>query len=83
VTAAVVGVILNLAVGFAIVTLFQDVATESTFGFTYPRPHLGSVDGFAVALALVSFVGLVRSRWNFLWVIGGSALAGLIYRVAI
>lgn len=81
VTAAVVGVILNLGVGFALVTLFQDVQTGTLLGFTYPEPRLGSLDAFALALALVSFIGMVRYKWHFLWVIGGSAAAGLVYRV--
>lgn len=80
VTAAVVGVILNLAVSFGIATLFGDVSSGAFFGFTYPRPVLNSVDVFALALACVALIGLWRWRLNVLWVIGGSATAGLIYR---
>jgi chromate transporter len=80
VTAAVVGVILNLAVTFAIAALFDEVATGSILGFTFPLPRFGSVDLFALLLALLAFVGLWKWRWNVLWVVGGSALAGLVYR---
>jgi len=62
ITAAVVGVILNLAVVLALHTLFPD----------------GSLDPFALVLALVCFVGLTRGRWPDALVIVGSALAGVV-----
>jgi chromate transporter len=80
VTAAVVGVILNLAVTFAIATLFSEVGPGHLLSTTFPLPELASVDVFALALAAAAFVGLWRFRWNVLWVVGGSALAGLFYR---
>jgi chromate transporter len=80
VTAAVVGVILNLGVTFGIAVLFEDVTQGSVLEMTFPSPSWDSVDLFAVAIAAVSFVGLWRYRWNVLWVVGGSAFAGLVYR---
>ena len=80
VTAAVVGVILDLAVTFAIAALFSEVTQQERLGFTFPGPAVSSVDAFAVVLAAVAFIGLWRFRWNVLWVVGGSALAGLVYR---
>jgi chromate transporter len=80
VTAAVVGVILNLAVTFAIAVLFNEVSTQRIVGLTFPWPVFGSVDLFAAALAAGGFVALWRLRWNVLWVVGGSAIAGLAYR---
>jgi chromate transporter len=83
VTAAVVGVILNLAVTFAIVALFDSVRTGELLGMTFPAPEFGSVDLFALALAVAGFLALWRFRLNVLWVIAVSAAAGLIYRFAI
>lgn len=80
VTAAVVGVILNLAVTFAIATLFEDVGQGELLGMTFPAPVFSTLDGAAVLLATVSLIGLLRYRWNVLFVVGGSAVAGLIYR---
>jgi chromate transporter len=80
VTAAVVGVILNLAITFAIATLFDDVSLGRVLVFTFPSPRLASVDIFAAVLAAVAFVGLWKYRFNVLWVVGGSAAAGLIFR---
>ena len=43
-----------------------------------PVPVWSSLDGFALVVAAVSFVGLWRFHWKVLPVIGASALAGLI-----
>jgi chromate transporter len=80
VTAAIVGVILNLAVTFGIAVLFTDVSQKEIINVTFPVPHIGSIDVFAALLVAVTFVGLWKYRWNVLWVVGGSALAGLLYR---
>lgn len=80
VTAAVVGVIANLAVTFAISTLFDQVRTTELLGrFEVPSPVWSSVDWFATIVAAVGFVGLWRFRWKVLPVIGASTLAGLIW----
>jgi chromate transporter len=83
VTAAVVGVIANLAVTFAVHTLFEQVREIETVGGTVPVPVWSSLDAFALAVAVVSFVGLWRFRWKILPVIGASALAGLIVQGAL
>ena len=80
ITAAVVGVILNLAVTFAISALFDSV-TNARLGFITARvPDLATIDPFATAVAVVAFIGLWRFRWNVLWVVLTSASAGLLYR---
>lgn len=63
ITAAVVGVVLNLAVWFAGHVLV---------------PDLSHVDWFAATLVLVAFIGLVRWKWDIVLVVGGGALIGLI-----
>ena len=80
VTAAVVGVIANLAVTFAIAALFEEVGTVRPFaGFDLPSPVWSSVDGFAAAVAAVAFIGLWRLRWKVLPVILASAALGLVW----
>lgn len=66
VTAAVVGVILNLAVWFGLHVLF---------------PENKPVDWFAVAVTIVTFIGMTKWRWDIIPVVLGSGLAGLVYRI--
>jgi chromate transporter len=80
VTAAVVGVILNLAVTFGIVALFESVRRGELMNVTFPVPSPSSLDVFALALAVAGFVALWKYRLNVLWVVSGSAVAGLLYR---
>jgi chromate transporter len=80
VTAAVVGVIANLAVTFAIASLFEQVGTARLLGrFEVPSPVWSSIDAFAATIAAVAFLGLWRLRWKVVPVIGASALAGLLW----
>jgi chromate transporter len=80
VTAAVVGVIANLAVTFAVATLFDRVGTTRLLGrFEVPSPVWSSIDVFAAVVAFVAFIGVWRYRWKVLPVIGVSALAGLAW----
>ena len=80
ITAAVVGVILNLAVVFAIHTLFEEVGRGSVGAVTFAWPVWSSLDSFAALIAVVAFVGLWRFRWSVLPVVVGCAAAGLLYR---
>jgi chromate transporter len=80
VTAAVVGVILNLAVTFGRVALFAGVRQGEFLNVTFPVPDVGSVDAFALGLAGAGFVALWKYKLNVLWVVGASALAGLVYQ---
>jgi chromate transporter len=68
VTAAVVGVILNLALWFGLHVLF-------------PEPR--SIDWFAVAAASIAFAGIVRWKWDVIPVVLGAGLLGLLYRTMV
>ena len=50
ITAAVVGVILNLAIWFALHTVFREVRPVRGYGFSFDVPVLASVDPWALAL---------------------------------
>jgi len=71
ITAAVVGVILNLAVFFAWHT-FWPKATEAA-------PFTGPFDAIPVVIALASFVALWKYKADIMKVIGVCALLGLAY----
>ncbi len=62
VTAAVVGVILNLAVWFGVHTIF---------------PEGGGTDAFAAVLAAAAFAGMSRWNWSLMKVVGAGAAIGL------
>ena len=78
ITAAVVGVVLNLAVTFAIQTLFGRVRAVEVLGGPIPVPSFTSIDAFAAVVAVTSFIVLWRLRLSILWVVGASALAGVL-----
>jgi chromate transporter len=70
ITAAVVGVILNLAVFFAWHAIWPH-ATSAT-------PFAGRIDGFAVVVALAAFVALWKYKADIMHVIGVCTLLGLL-----
>jgi chromate transporter len=77
ITAAVVGVVGNLAVVFAGSVLFTQHHTERVFWHDVSVPVASSIDVLAVAVAVGSFIALSRFRVNVLWVIASSAVIGL------
>ena len=82
VTAAVVGAILNLAVWFAIHTVFADVEDRGSAGVRLLVPVLDSIDVAALLLALGAAVALFRYRIGVLRILGVAALAGVVYELA-
>ena len=66
VTAAIVGVILNLAIWFALHVFF---------------PNAGVVDWFAISLCVAAFVAMLRYNIDIIPVILASGLLGLIWKM--
>ena len=81
ITAAVVGVILNLAVWFTIHTLFREVKEWRVLGTRLPVPVLSSLDLFALAVALSAFGGLWKRGWGIVVVVLGCVAAGVLGRL--
>lgn len=79
VTAAVVGVILNLAVWFALHVMFASIATERRFGLRLLIPDLATLDIASLLIAVAAFLALLRLRWGMLPTLALAAAAGLIY----
>ena len=63
ITAAVVGVILNLAVSFGRPVLFPEGTGPNWFGLT---------------VAIIALLGMIRWKWDVMAVVGGAALLGLL-----
>jgi chromate transporter len=79
ITAAVVGVILNLALWFALHTLFARVG-EARFGpARLSLPDLSSLDPAALVLTLGAVFAIFRLKLGASWVIAASAAAGMAY----
>jgi chromate transporter len=79
ISAAVTGVIANLALWFALQTLFAVTGELRNGPLRLHTVELASVDLFALGLAVVSYVGLTRLKWPLLLTLAGSAVAGLVY----
>jgi chromate transporter len=77
ITAAVVGVILNLALWFAIHTVFREVIPVRAYGFGFDAPVLTSVDPYAAALAIAAAVAIFRFKIGMIPVLGACSLAGI------
>lgn len=78
ITAAVVGVIANLAVWFAIHVVFGAVRRIDVGPLNFSVPVWSTVDPFGLALAVVAMVAMLRYRVGMITVLVGAALAGLL-----
>lgn len=77
VTAAVVGVIANLAFWFALHVLFGEVREVAVGSLRLSVPEITSIDYAALGIAVVAGAALIRFRVNLLVVLALSALAGI------
>jgi chromate transporter len=78
ITAAVVGVILNLAAWFGLHFLFHRTTPVERFGLSFDAPVLSSLDPWAAALAIGAAVAVLRFRIGLLPTLGSCAAAGII-----
>lgn len=78
VTASVVGVIANLAVFFALNTLFDAVDRLALGPIDMQIPELGSFDPLAAAVMALAFLLLFRFRWSVLRTLGTCAAVGAV-----
>ncbi|MBK9034983.1 MAG: chromate efflux transporter [Myxococcales bacterium] len=80
ITAAVVGVIANLSLWFALHTLFAALRPVALGPWTVAVPVWASVDGAAVALTAAALIAGLGLRVRGPWLLLGCALAGLVWR---
>ena len=81
ITAAVVGVIANLALWFALHALFREQVPVAWGPLRFDLPVPGSVDPALLALSVLATVVLARGASVFA-VLGGCALAGVLLHAA-
>ncbi|MEA2882496.1 MAG: chromate transporter [Bradyrhizobium sp.] len=81
ITAAVVGVILNLSIWFALHTVFRETVPVRSFGLSFDMPVWSSLDVAALVLALAAATAIFRFNVGMLTVLAGSCAAGVVLRL--
>ncbi|MFN3526738.1 MAG: chromate efflux transporter [Paracoccus sp. (in: a-proteobacteria)] len=82
ITAAVVGVILNLAVWFGLHVIFDEVRTLTALGLALDVPVWRTLNPAALMLVLAALVAVFRFGLGPVKVLAGSALAGIALTLA-
>jgi chromate transporter len=82
ITAAVVGVILNLAIWFALHTWFHEVRHLRSFGLSFDVPVLSSADPWAVILSVAAMVAIFRFKAGMIQTLFACSAAGIVLYLA-
>ena len=81
ITAAVVGVILNLAIWFGLHVLFKRMESVSLGPLSWDVPVLSSLDPWMALLSAAALIAVFRFHLGLSWLLGGAALAGMALRL--
>jgi chromate transporter len=81
ITAAVVGVILNLSIWFGLHTVFRETSPVRSFGLSFDMPVWSSLDLPALVLAVAAAAAIFRFNMGMLTVLAGSCAAGVLLRL--
>jgi chromate transporter len=82
ITAAVVGVVLNLAVWFALHVLFAEVHEVQALGLTLDVPVLTSINLASFALTLAALIAVFRFKVGMIPVLAACSIAGMLLYLA-
>jgi chromate transporter len=82
ITAAVVGVVLNLALWFAIHTIFRETVPVHAFPFSFDAPLLASVDWLALALSIAAAIAIFRFKVGMIPTLAACCIVGLALYLA-
>ena len=82
ITAAVVGVILNLAIWFGLHVLFGEVREVEGFGVSLDIPVLATIDPAALVLTLAAIVAVFHLKIGMIPVLAACSAAGVLYFLA-
>ena len=83
VTAAVVGVILNLAVWFGIHVIFCETVPLHSYGLNLSLPVLPSLDLFAAVLAIAAALAIFRFKVGIMQTLLACSLAGVALQLVV
>jgi chromate transporter len=78
ITAAVVGVILNLAIWFGIHTIFREVRSVEWGPLALDMPVWGSVHPYALLLSIAAMIAMFRFHIGMLPVLAATSAAGIL-----
>jgi len=78
ITAAVVGVILNLAIWFALHTWFRETVPLQGYGFVFDVPVLASVNPWAIGLSAAALVAIFRFKTGVIQTLAACSAAGIL-----
>src|SRR5215203_2054076 len=82
ITAAVVGVVLNLAIWFALHTVFREVTPVRGYGLNFEMPVLSSVHAWALLLSLAAILAIFRFKIGMIPTIAACSAGGLALYLA-
>jgi chromate transporter len=82
ITAAVVGVVLNLAIWFTLHTIFREVTPVQGYGLAFDRPVLASVDPWALALSVAAIVAIFRFKVGMITTLLACSAVGILLHLA-
>jgi chromate transporter len=77
ITAAVVGVVLNLAIWFAIHSMFRQTVPIHFFPFAFDAPKPASVDPWAFALSVAAAIAIFRFKVGMIPTLAACCAAGV------
>ena len=78
ITAAVVGVVLNLAIWFAIHSVFQETIPIRAFPLSFDMPNFASVNPWALALSVAAAVAIFRFKVGMIPTLAACCAAGVV-----
>lgn len=78
ITAAVVGVILNLSIWFALHVFFAQVTLQKFGVFSLWRPDPGSLDWRVIPLSLLAALLLFKFHWGITRVLALASIGGIL-----
>ena len=78
ITAAVLGVMLNLGVWFGLHAVFTDIHRITWGPIAVWTPNIHSLDIFALALSTLAAILLIRQKWSVIPVLAVSAAVGVM-----
>jgi chromate transporter len=83
ITAAVVGVVLNLSLWFGINALFARTGAIHLFGATIPAPLWATADWFGLLLAGLSYLAMKYLKIGMITVLAGCSCIGFLWKLII